>query len=58
MKIIETPIFTKKVISLLTQEEYRSLQNELITNCTYIYKTITPIFLFHPEGKFSLIYYQ
>lgn len=32
MKLIETPIFTQKVISLLTQEEYRSLQNELIIN--------------------------
>ncbi len=32
MKIIETTIFTKKISSLLTQEEYRSLQNELILN--------------------------
>lgn len=32
MKIIETPVFTKKVISLLTNEEYRNLQNELILN--------------------------
>ena len=32
MKIIETTIFTKKVISLLSEEEYRNLQNELISN--------------------------
>jgi len=32
MKIIETPIFTKKVISLLTEEEYRNLQNEIVSN--------------------------
>ncbi len=32
MKIIETVIFTKKVISLLKDEEYRDLQNELILN--------------------------
>jgi mRNA-degrading endonuclease RelE of RelBE toxin-antitoxin system len=32
MKIIETSIFTKKVISLLSDEEYRNLQNELILN--------------------------
>ena len=32
MKIIETPIFTKRMISLLTNEEYRNLQNELIVN--------------------------
>ena len=32
MKIIETSIFTKKVTSLLKDEEYRSLQNELIQN--------------------------
>ena len=32
MKIIETTMFTKKISSLLTQEEYRSLQNELILN--------------------------
>ena len=32
IKIIETPIFTRKVTSLLTDEEYRNLQNELIMN--------------------------
>ena len=32
MKIIETPIFTKKINSLLTDEEYRKLQNELVFN--------------------------
>ncbi len=32
MKIIETPVFTKKVSDLLTSEEYRNLQNELILN--------------------------
>jgi len=32
MKIIETPIFTKKINSLLTDEEYRKLQNELVLN--------------------------
>jgi len=32
MKIIETAIFTKKINSLLTDEEYRNLQNELILN--------------------------
>ena len=32
MKIIETTIFTKKLKKLLSDEEYRSLQNELITN--------------------------
>jgi len=32
MKIIETTIFTKKVTSLITDEEYRSFQNELIIN--------------------------
>ena len=32
MKIIETPVFTKKVSVLLTSEEYRNLQNELIFN--------------------------
>ena len=32
MKIIETSIFTKKIISLLSDEEYRNLQNELILN--------------------------
>lgn len=32
MKIIETPVFTKKINSLLTDEEYRNLQNELILN--------------------------
>ena len=30
MKIIETPIFTKRVKSILKDEEYRLLQNELI----------------------------
>lgn len=32
MKIIETTFFTKKINSYLTQEEYRSFQNELILN--------------------------
>ena len=32
MKIIETPIFTKKVTSLLSEDEYRKLQNELVSN--------------------------
>ena len=32
MKIIETTIFTKKITSLLKEEEYRDLQNELILN--------------------------
>ncbi len=32
MKIVETTIFTKKISSLLTEEEYRNLQNELILN--------------------------
>ena len=32
MKIIETTIFTKKISSLLSDEEYRNLQNELILN--------------------------
>jgi mRNA-degrading endonuclease RelE of RelBE toxin-antitoxin system len=32
MKIIETPIFTKKVKKFLSEEEYRNLQNELVTN--------------------------
>jgi mRNA-degrading endonuclease RelE of RelBE toxin-antitoxin system len=32
MKIIETPIFTKKITSLITDDEYRNLQNELILN--------------------------
>lgn len=30
MVIIETPIFTRKVQQLLTDEEYRQLQNELV----------------------------
>lgn len=32
MKIIETSIFTKKISTLLTDEEYRKIQNELIIN--------------------------
>lgn len=32
MKIIETSVFTKKISSLLTDEEYRNFQNELILN--------------------------
>ena len=32
MKIIETTVFTKKISSLLTDEEYRNFQNELILN--------------------------
>lgn len=34
MKIIETSIFTKKIKRLLSDEEYRLLQNELILNPT------------------------
>ena len=30
MKIIETPIFTKRVKTILKDEEYRLLQNEII----------------------------
>ncbi|MCH8069398.1 MAG: type II toxin-antitoxin system RelE/ParE family toxin [Candidatus Marinimicrobia bacterium] len=30
MRIIETPIFTRRLKSLLTDEEYRELQNTLI----------------------------
>jgi hypothetical protein len=32
VKIIETTIFTKKVNTLLSDDEYRNLQNELILN--------------------------
>jgi len=32
MKIIETTIFTRKIINLLSSEEYRGLQNELLEN--------------------------
>ncbi|HMS65931.1 MAG TPA: type II toxin-antitoxin system RelE/ParE family toxin [Ignavibacteria bacterium] len=32
MKIIETQIFTKRITSLLTHEDYRNFQNELIIN--------------------------
>ena len=32
MKIIETPIFTRRLKSILDDEDYRDLQNELITN--------------------------
>ena len=32
MKIIETPIFTKEIDAVLSREEYRALQNELIRN--------------------------
>jgi mRNA-degrading endonuclease RelE of RelBE toxin-antitoxin system len=32
MKIIETKIFTKKVLEILRSEEYRELQNELVIN--------------------------
>jgi len=32
VKIIETTIFTKKILTLLSDEEYRNLQNELILN--------------------------
>ncbi len=32
MKIIETSFFTKRISSLLSDEEYRNLQNELILN--------------------------
>jgi len=34
VKIIETSIFTKKIKRLLSDEEYRLLQNELIINPT------------------------
>jgi len=34
VKIIETSIFTKKIKRLLSDEEYRLLQNELIFNPT------------------------
>jgi mRNA-degrading endonuclease RelE of RelBE toxin-antitoxin system len=34
VKIIETSIFTKKLKRLLSDEEYRRLQNELIINPT------------------------
>jgi len=30
MQIVETPVFTRQLTSLLTDEEYRELQNELI----------------------------
>lgn len=30
MTIIETPIFTRRINTLLTDEQYRELQNELI----------------------------
>ncbi len=32
MKIVETPVFTKRVKTLIPEEEYRKLQNELILN--------------------------
>ena len=32
MRIIETSIFTKRINTLLTDEEYRKIQNELIIN--------------------------
>lgn len=32
MRIIETPVFTKKINTLMSDEEYRHLQNELIIN--------------------------
>ena len=32
MVIIETPVFTRMVTSLLTDEEYRDLQNVLLVN--------------------------
>ena len=32
MKIIETTIFTRKITNLLSSEEYRGLQNELLEN--------------------------
>ncbi len=32
MRIIETPIFTRRLKSLLSDEEYRELQNSLITD--------------------------
>jgi mRNA-degrading endonuclease RelE of RelBE toxin-antitoxin system len=32
VKFIETSVFTKKINSLLTIEEYRNFQNELILN--------------------------
>ena len=30
MTIIETPIFTRRIKTILTDEQYRELQNELI----------------------------
>jgi len=32
IRVIETSIFTRKVTALLTDEEYRNLQNELVIN--------------------------
>ncbi|MCH7826796.1 MAG: type II toxin-antitoxin system RelE/ParE family toxin [Bacteroidetes bacterium] len=32
MRIIETSIFTKKLLPLLSDEDYRKLQNEIILN--------------------------
>ena len=32
MKIIETSVFTKRLKNLLTEEDYRKLQNEIILN--------------------------
>ncbi|MCH7771264.1 MAG: type II toxin-antitoxin system RelE/ParE family toxin [Bacteroidetes bacterium] len=30
MKIVETSVFTKRLLSLMAEEDYRNLQNELI----------------------------
>lgn len=32
MRFIETPIFTRRLQALLTEDEYRELQNDLIKN--------------------------
>ena len=32
MEIIETPIFTKRITSIIDDDDYRSLQSELVKN--------------------------
>lgn len=32
MRIIETPVFTKRVLKILSEEEYRQFQTDLISN--------------------------
>jgi hypothetical protein len=34
MVILETSVFTRQITSLLSDEEYRNIQNELVTNPT------------------------